>query len=35
MDDDVNHHRRYSKKDLHSKLKSANFEIWSPDMLIL
>ena len=27
MDDDVNHHRRYSKKDLHSKLKSANFEI--------
>ena len=27
MDDDVNHFRRYSKKDLHSKLKSANFEV--------
>ncbi|OUU48124.1 MAG: hypothetical protein CBC28_04945 [Flavobacteriaceae bacterium TMED68] len=27
MDDDVNHFRRYSKKDLHSKLESANFEI--------
>ena len=27
MDDDVNHQRRYSKKDLHSKLKSSNFEI--------